>query len=38
MNNTLFKLMAKISFTMYLVHLMIIIILTETFYETPSFA
>ncbi|CAK67580.1 unnamed protein product (macronuclear) [Paramecium tetraurelia] len=38
MNNTLFKFMAKISFTMYLVHLMIILILTETFYETPSFA
>ncbi|CAD8140737.1 unnamed protein product [Paramecium octaurelia] len=38
MNNTLFKLMAKLSFTMYLVHLMIIVILTETFYETPAFA
>lgn len=37
MNNTLFKFMAKISFTMYLVHLMFIVILTETFYETPSF-
>ncbi|CAD8137883.1 unnamed protein product [Paramecium octaurelia] len=37
MNNILFKFMAKISFSMYLVHLMTIVIITETFYETPSF-
>lgn len=34
MNNKLFKFIAKISFSMYLVHLMFIVLFIDTFYET----
>ncbi|CAD8057929.1 unnamed protein product [Paramecium sonneborni] len=37
MNNIFFKFISKVSLSIYLVHFMFIVIITETFYETPSY-
>lgn len=37
MNNNLFKFVAKISFGCYLIHYMILLILTSSFYVTPTY-